>query len=337
MANMANTFLVDTDDFAELNNYQPHGLDREFYLLSNGERRYRFQGVYLDSTSWVEYADLFGPNRLLGGVREGSLHIAFVWNDDVRMIDTRFSGQRMFLGLAGSPWEGASLHPARCYNMILDWDEVRLQLSDEAQARIEKKTNAPWGKSTLVAEPSPLANRLCRAMQSCLTQALTPSEAIPIPFDKHAWLCDLTDLTAAVIEGLTDRESPESIEARTRRSVLAREVETMLWKLPTPELSTLETRVQDIAQRLYASKRTLQLALYEFFGIGFVALSRAIRMHRFRNALLTRPQALNIAHLAQEFGFSHLGRFSVQYREIFGHSPSILKGQILRKTPHSPK
>jgi len=330
MENMFNTFLVDTDDYAELNDYRPHGLDREFYLLSNGDRRYRFKGIYLNNTSWVEYADLFGPNRLLGAVREGSLHIAFVWNEDVRMMDTRFSGLRMFLGLAGSPWEGASLLPAQCYNMILDWDEVRSRLSDEAQATLDKQTTAPWGRATLVSEPTPLASQLCQAMERCLQQALRPAGTSPNPLDKQAWLTDLTDLTAAVIEGLTGAENADCLEARTRRSVLAREVETMLWKMSTPDLSTLEPRVEDIAKRLHASKRTLQLALYEFFGVGFVALSRTIRMHRFRRALLTQPGSVNIAHLAHEFGFSHLGRFSVQYREIFKHSPSILKARVIR-------
>jgi AraC-like DNA-binding protein len=246
------------------------------------------------------------------------------------MMDTRFSGLRMFLGLAGSPWEGASLHPARCYNMILSWEEVRTRLSDEAQATLERKTTASWGKSTLVSEPTPLANQLCRAMEVCLRQALSPAGTGPNPMDKQAWLTDLTDLTAAIIEGLNDAPSADCIEARTRRSALAREVETMLWKMSTPDLATLGPRVEDIAQRLHASKRTLQLALYEFFGVGFVALSRTIRLHRFRRALLAHSGSVNIAHLAHEFGFSHLGRFSVQYREMFRHSPSIYKARGLR-------
>ena len=74
---MAHHFLVDTSDPAELNDYRPEGLDREFYLLTSGDRHYRFQGVYLNERSWVEYAELHGPNRMQGAVRDGSVHIVY--------------------------------------------------------------------------------------------------------------------------------------------------------------------------------------------------------------------------------------------------------------------
>ncbi len=319
---MAHTFLVDTSDPAELNEYCPQGLDREFYLLASGDRHYRFHGVYFNDRSWVEHAALHGPNRLQGAVREGALHVAFVWNDNVRMIDTRFSGERMIIGLGGSPWEGASFHPARCYNMVLDWDQVRCGVSEEAQFYLDSVTSTPWGRTSLVAEPTQMSNALCHAMANCLETFSGVAPEVTSGQALEFWLSDLTLLSAAVIEEQANVQSPESIRDRSRRAVLAREVESLLWRLPTWELTAAVTSVDQVAARFHVSRRTLQLALYEFFGVGFVVLSRSIRMHRVRKTIQDRKDPRSIASLAQEFGFTHLGRFSVQYRQMFGMTPT---------------
>lgn len=319
---MTRTFLVDTSDPAELNEYHPEGLDREFYLLTSGDRHYRFRGVYFNDLSWVEFAELHGPNRMQGAVREGALHIAFVWNDNVRMIDTRFSGERMIIGLGGSPWEGVSFHPARCYNMVLDWEQVRIGVSPEAQSYLDRITSTPWGRTSLVAEPTQMGNALCHAMSNCLEMFSGVAPEMSTGQARDFWLSDLTVLSGAVVEEQANIQTPESIQERSRRAALAREVENLLWRLPTWELTVSVTSVDQVAARFHVSRRTLQLALYEFFGVGFVALSRSIRMHRVRKTIQDNRDTRSIASLAQEYGFTHLGRFSVQYRQIFGLTPT---------------
>lgn len=319
---MAHTFLVDTSDPAELNEYRPEGLDREFYLLTSGDRHYRFQGVYFNDCSWVEYAELYGPNRMQGAVREGSLHIAFVVNENVRLLDTRFSGERMIIGLGGSPWEGASFHPARCHNMVLDWDQVRLGVSVEAQFFLDRATSTPWGRTGLLAEPTRMGSVLCAAMANCLETFSDPAIERSTAQDRECWLSDLTVLAGAVIEEQANVQTPEYIRDRSRRAVLAREVESMLWHLPTWEFAVSATGVDQVAARFHVSRRTLQLALYEFFGVGFVALSRSIRMHRVRKTIREQRDPRSIASLAHEYGFTHLGRFSVQFRQLFGLTPT---------------
>lgn len=319
---MAQRFLVDTNDPAELNEYRPYGLDRDFYLLACADRHYRFHGLYFNDRSWLEYASVQGANRMQGAVREGALHVAFVWTENVRLMDTRFSGLRMIIGLSGSPWEGSSLMPAKCCNIVLEWARVKEGLSPEALAYLEQATATPWGRSSLISEPSQTANTLCQAMMSCLDESAQARALVMHEQNKASWHADLTALVIAVIEQLADVQAPESIAERSRRFVLARDVESMLWRLPTWELTATAASVDQMAARFHVSRRTLQLALYEFFGVGFVNLSRTIRMHRVRRMLQNKRELRSIASLAQEYGFAHLGRFSVQYRQMFGMSPS---------------
>lgn len=323
---MARRFLVETKDPFELNEYQPVGLDREFYLLANADRHYRFHGVYFNQLSWLEHALVSGANRMQGAVKEGSLHVAFVWTDNVRLMDTRFSGLRMILGLSGSPWEGSSLDPASCYNMVIEWERVKECLSAEAQAYLDRVTSTPWGRTSLVSEVTPMGSILYKAMMSCVDASAQADESLLTQESKASWLSDLTVLASAVIEELAEVHSPASVGERSRRSMLARDVESLLWRLPTWELMSSVASVDQMAARFHVSRRTLQLALYEFFGVGFVALSRTIRMHRVRQMLQNRREERSIASLAQEYGFTHLGRFSVQYRQMFGLSPSLSRG-----------
>ncbi len=50
-------------------------------------------------------------------------------------------------------------------------------------------------------------------------------------------------------------------------------------------------------------------------------------MERARQALLGPEPASSVTGIALDWGFAHLGRFSVEYRERFGECPS----QTLRR------
>jgi AraC-like DNA-binding protein len=43
--------------------------------------------------------------------------------------------------------------------------------------------------------------------------------------------------------------------------------------------------------------------------------------------LLNEPDSVTVATVAMQWGFSHLGRFSVEFKQRFGESPS----EMLRK------
>ena len=78
------------------------------------------------------------------------------------------------------------------------------------------------------------------------------------------------------------------------------------------------------------SERTLRACCQEHFGMGPVRYLWLRRMHLARRGLLRADAtAATVTTIATEHGFWELGRFSVEYRALFGESPSA----SLRRPP----
>ena len=52
------------------------------------------------------------------------------------------------------------------------------------------------------------------------------------------------------------------------------------------------------------------------------AIRDGLRLEAAQRALLKAKRHETVAEIAQRFGFSHLGRFSAQYRRLYGQLPS---------------
>jgi AraC-like DNA-binding protein len=78
-----------------------------------------------------------------------------------------------------------------------------------------------------------------------------------------------------------------------------------------------------LCRALGVSTRSLQLCCAEFLGMGANRYSRLRRMHAAHSALRRAgPEIRSVAEVARRHGFSELGRFAVNYRSLFGESPS---------------
>jgi AraC-like DNA-binding protein len=72
------------------------------------------------------------------------------------------------------------------------------------------------------------------------------------------------------------------------------------------------------------SERTLRVCCNEHLGMGPIEYLRLRRMHLARRALvLADPTSSTVTQIATGLGFWELGRFSVEYRTLFGESPSV--------------
>ena len=82
--------------------------------------------------------------------------------------------------------------------------------------------------------------------------------------------------------------------------------------------------VSELSTTLNASPRTLQLAFQKVMGTTPHNFFHRRRMTKARMALLTADsRESRVTEIANHHGFSELGRFSVQYRELFGESPKV--------------
>src|SRR5262245_47598844 len=90
----------------------------------------------------------------------------------------------------------------------------------------------------------------------------------------------------------------------------------------------------DICNAVGASERTLRASCREHLGMGPVRYLWLRRMHLTHRALiLATPEAATVTEIATEHGFWELGRLSIEYRALFGETPSA----SLRRAPVDPR
>ncbi len=79
----------------------------------------------------------------------------------------------------------------------------------------------------------------------------------------------------------------------------------------------------NICAALGVSERTLRAHCQELLGISPMLYARRRRMRMARATLLRAdPATASVTRIATRFGFFELGRFSVDYRKMFGELPS---------------
>jgi AraC-like DNA-binding protein len=94
--------------------------------------------------------------------------------------------------------------------------------------------------------------------------------------------------------------------------------------------------ISTLCRTLEISERTLRKAFHKVHGLPPCRRLRMLRLSEVRRALLAADcRRVTVTEIATEFGFLELGRFSVEYRKVFGESPSqtlhhALPGGILK-------
>jgi AraC-like DNA-binding protein len=79
----------------------------------------------------------------------------------------------------------------------------------------------------------------------------------------------------------------------------------------------------EICAAIGAAERTLRVACEQHLGMGPIRYLALRRMHLVRRALSrATPSTTTVTKIATDYGFWELGRFSVNYRALFGETPS---------------
>jgi len=83
-------------------------------------------------------------------------------------------------------------------------------------------------------------------------------------------------------------------------------------------------QVGDLCAACGVPRRTLSLAFHKVLDMGPATFLRRIRLNQVRRILKSRRAGngtIQVSRVALDHGFWHLGRFSSQYRDLFGESP----------------
>jgi AraC family ethanolamine operon transcriptional activator len=80
--------------------------------------------------------------------------------------------------------------------------------------------------------------------------------------------------------------------------------------------------ISELCGRLKISRRTLHRCFEDALGVGPSTFLRQKRLCLVHSALRrSDPEKTMVTDVATEFGFVELGRFSQQYRDLFGEYP----------------
>ncbi|MCO7636622.1 helix-turn-helix domain-containing protein [Pseudomonas sp. S 311-6] len=113
---------------------------------------------------------------------------------------------------------------------------------------------------------------------------------------------------------INDDLSPLSPTARKR--LVDRACEYVLSRPDSPP------SILELCSHVGASRRKLQYCFQDVLGTNPVSYLRAIRLNAVRRELAESEQDVSVQHVATQWGFWHLSRFALDYRQLFGEKPS---------------
>ena len=81
--------------------------------------------------------------------------------------------------------------------------------------------------------------------------------------------------------------------------------------------------IQSICEQFDVSDKTLQSAFKSLFGITPKHFMELLKLnHAHTDLKSSTTEDMNVSAVAMKWGFSHFGRFSERYRDLFGNFPS---------------
>ena len=153
----------------------------------------------------------------------------------------------------------------------------------------------------------------------CLVQYL--NECASHPLDATQYRLMVGHIEQLVVSTLVGTQPHDMREAKVARcaAVLPRHVKRVQEFLHAN--ATEPITADQMAIVAGVSLRSLYAGFKQYCGVSPMQYLRVLRLEGARNALLNEP-ACNIASIAMRWGFGHLGRFSIEYKQRFGESPS---------------
>lgn len=130
------------------------------------------------------------------------------------------------------------------------------------------------------------------------------------------------EMLGAFLDALADGVAPSPMPALSNAAELVRRAEVLTEDHVTDDV--LPLRVEDLCIGCGVPRRTLNHAFQQVLGMGPMSYLRRLNLNNARLSL-RRSHAIgkpkSVTEIALDNGFWHLGRFSAQYREMFGENP----------------
>jgi AraC-like DNA-binding protein len=194
-----------------------------------------------------------------------------------------------------------------------------LLLPTISRRRMEEATRALWGRS--IAETGDISTLAFGNLRTSATPAaiwFAQMEALLVPPEHPDFKRAAREIEERIFEDLLVAVAPAEGPVpggHCRRA--ARRAEAFIQEHWRESIS-----LADLCRAAAAPERALRQGFGELYGLSPMAYLRSVRMHAAREELRRTERERSIGDVALGCGFTHLGRFSVDYRRAFGQTPS---------------
>lgn len=280
--------------------------------------------------------------RFTAGLKNQGLQLSFI--DSYSTNASRLQGMNkidsiLMITPGGYDWDALSDVGALGIDINLDDKTAAKILNDEALFRIKGMQNLFGASRSIVIKPSLSALHLKQFVIQLLTyfdrthsidfdksysevnkkEIEAPQEICSIgAFDNET----LLEMTSNVIDEIAPDTAISDRASTLPRRELALNIEKLLWQPPTTRESSHDLNLDEVSQYFGVSRRLVQQAIQEQFGMGFIALKRIIRLYQVRQTITKEIGFQYVYDLGSNHYFKHAGRLSNQYKSLFGTLPS---------------
>ncbi len=152
-------------------------------------------------------------------------------------------------------------------------------------------------------------------LSACLMAVLSSDVAVPLL--QHSRVQDgIKDTLLQHVVDVIDTDDNYLITPLAKKRMVDRAREYVMANLDTPPT------ILELCNVVGASRRKLQYCFQETFGMSPVTYLRIMRLNAAHRDLLNGHPLTSIQETAAKWGFLHFGRFSSEYRALFGELPS---------------
>lgn len=283
--------------------------DGDVYRIAPGPFRFEGRRVPLGEGCAAEAWRSEGAARARLRLAAESVHVCFLEGETLRLAGRRIPGPAMAVTVAGASFEASFRGTAMGVGVSI----ATARLPGVAELLLRWRARAA-GETVLTPIDSAAAALRAR-LQSLLAADLGAGA------DEAAAARVLDAACRALAQGV-DAPDPRAVAGGKRRHALAAAAEELIWRrVNAPEPG--DTSLDALCAELGTTRRTLQLAFQEHFGVNFGLVARAARLHRVRDEL--RAGSASVSDAAFRQGFEHFGRFAGYYRAFYGENPSTTR------------
>jgi AraC-like DNA-binding protein len=330
----------------------PHRHDFSIYSFKPTDFWYSKTSLPLSKDTEVLRYNFSGRVRFKAGLNKAGLQIIFIDNHSTTGSHLQGMGgidSVMMISIKGHDWDGLS--DAGALGIKINFGETIASkiLNRDAMNTIQSIAATFGANKSLVLRLTPSALELKGIMLKLLKQYETKTGiafddikstahiSTPINLLSSEKILNqneeiLTRISQKIIQELHHEQAIHNKLYNNQRRSIALKIEELLWKQPKSLHLLEEIDLDYLAELLDVSRRTIQVSVQEQFGVGFIDLRRTIRLYQIRTQITKTNLSENISTIVQKYFLTHPGRFSRDYKKMFGILPSV----DARKQLHEP-